>query len=85
MVVLGFPLPLSPVFMIIICVGTDILPALSMAFEDAELDILTRRPRTKEEHLVSLKLIVHVYGLQGSIATAAGFFAYFVSMYFYGF
>ena len=63
MVLFGLPLPLSPVFMIVICVGTDILPALSIAFEDAELDILTRRPRTKDEHLVSTKLIVHVYGL----------------------
>lgn len=63
MVVNGLPLPLSSVFMLIICVGTDILPALSLAYEDAELDIMTRRPRTREEHLVSVKLIVHAYGL----------------------
>lgn len=47
--------------MLVICVGTDILPAISLAYEDAELDVMIRRPRTKEEHLVSRKLITHAY------------------------
>lgn len=47
--------------MLCICVGTDILPALSLAYEAAELDIMTRRPRTKEEHMVTVKLLVHAY------------------------
>lgn len=33
--------------MLIICVGTDILPALGLAYEAAELDIMTRKPRNK--------------------------------------
>lgn len=41
------PLPLSSIFMLVICIGTDILPAISLAYEDAEMDIMTRRPRTK--------------------------------------
>lgn len=59
------PLPLSALFMLIICVGTDILPAISLAYEEAELDIMTRKPRNKADHLVSNKLIVHAYMLQG--------------------
>lgn len=55
------PLPLSNMLMLCICVGTDILPALSLAYEGAELDIMTRRPRTKDEHLVTLKLLTHAY------------------------
>lgn len=60
-VMLQMPLPLSSIFMLVICVGTDILPALSLAYEEAELDIMTRRPRKRTEHLVSLKLITHAY------------------------
>ena len=46
---------------------------------------MTRNPRNKLDHLVSLKLITHAYLLQGWIATAAGFFAYFVTMNALGF
>lgn len=35
LVVLQIPLPLSNIFMLCICVGTDIYPALSLAYEDA--------------------------------------------------
>jgi len=47
--------------MLCICVGTDILPAISLAYEAAEIDIMIRRPRTKQEHLVTRKLITHAY------------------------
>ena len=47
--------------MLIICVGTDIWPAISLAYEDAEIDIMTRIPRKKTEHLVSNKLITIPY------------------------
>lgn len=76
----GLPLPLSNTFILVICIGTDILPAISYAYEDAEFDIMTREPRKKDDHLVSLKLITHAYLLQGIIATAAGFFSYFATM-----
>lgn len=46
---------------------------------------MTRKPRKLDEHLVSMKLLVHAYGQMGEIATAAGFFSYFVTMFVYGF
>ncbi len=55
------PLPLSNMLMLCICVGTDILPALSLAYEGAEIDIMVRRPRMKTEHMVTRKLITHAY------------------------
>ena len=70
--------------MLVICVGTDIYPALSLAYEEAEVDVMTRRPRKPEEHLVSLKLLVHAYGHMGSIATVGGFFTYNIIMACYG-
>jgi sodium/potassium-transporting ATPase subunit alpha len=80
LVVLQIPLPLSNIFMLCICVGTDIYPALSLAYEEAEVDIMTRKPRKPSEHLVTLRLLAHAYGQMGEIATAAGFFTYFVIM-----
>jgi sodium/potassium-transporting ATPase subunit alpha len=71
--------------MLCICVGTDILPAISLAYEEAEPDIMTRKPRKKTDRMVSRKLITHAYLIQGWIATAAGFMGYFVVMYHYGF
>jgi hypothetical protein len=85
LVVIQIPLPLSNIFMLCICVGTDIYPALSLAYEEAEVDIMTRKPRKQTEHMVSLRLLAHAYGQMGEIATAAAFFTYFVIMEVYGF
>lgn len=85
LVLIQIPLPLSNIFMLCICVGTDIYPALSLAYEEAEVDIMTRRPRKPEEHLVTARLLCHAYGQMGEIATAGGFFTYFVVMRLYGF
>lgn len=46
---------------------------------------MTRRPRKPDEHLVSARLLCHAYGQMGEIATAGGFFTYFVVMRLYGF
>jgi sodium/potassium-transporting ATPase subunit alpha len=85
LVVVQIPLPLSNIFMLVICVGTDIYPALSLAYEEAEVDIMTRRPRKPEEHLVSAKLLGHAYGNMGELATCGGFFTYNIVMTCYGF
>lgn len=84
-IIIQIPLPLSNIFMLCICVGTDILPALSLAYEEAELDIMTRQPRRKTDHLVSIKLITHAYLLMGLISTGAGFVAYYTTLNFFGF
>jgi sodium/potassium-transporting ATPase subunit alpha len=85
LITIQVPLPLSNIFMLCICVGTDIYPALSLAYEEAEFDIMTRKPRKLDEHLVSGKLLCHAYGNMGEIATAGGFFAYFTVMGVYGY
>jgi len=79
------PLPLSAIYMLVVCVGTDILPAIALAYEEAELDIMTRLPRTKDDHLVNNKLITHAYLQLGWFATAAGHYAYLSTMMYLGF
>ena len=85
LILIQIPLPLSNIFMLCICVGTDIYPAISLAYEESEFDIMTRKPRKMDDHLVSGRLLCHAYGQMGEIATAAGFFCYFVIMQVYGY
>ncbi|KAL4472719.1 hypothetical protein ABPG74_018668 [Tetrahymena malaccensis] len=84
-IILSIPLPLSNIFMLCICVGTDIYPALSLGYEEAEIDIMTRRPREKNDHLISVKLLAHSYGLMGIMSMSCGFIAYFISLNYFGF
>lgn len=44
-IIFGLPLPLSTVLILCVDLGTDIFPGVSFAYEDAELDIMTRLPR----------------------------------------
>jgi len=56
------PMPLSAILMVCICVGTDLAPAISLAYENPELDIMKRQPRSATlDHLVTGKLIAFAY------------------------
>merc|ERR1711990_342368 len=74
------PLPLGTVTILCIDLGTDMVPAISLAYETPELDIMKRQPRTKKDHLVNERLISFAYGMIGVIQATAGFFTYFVLM-----
>lgn len=85
-ILLQVPLPLSTVLILCIDLGTDMVPAISMAYEGAELDIMTRKPRnSKRDHLVNSKLISFAYLQIGMIQASAGFYTYFLVMNDYGF
>ncbi|GIY27739.1 hypothetical protein CEXT_214501 [Caerostris extrusa] len=75
------PLPLGTVTILCIDLGTDLVPAISLAYEKPESDIMKRRPRDPlVDKLVNERLISIAYGQIGMIQGAAGFFAYFVIM-----
>merc|ERR1712156_501708 len=75
------PLPLGTVTILCIDLGTDMVPAISMAYEQAESDIMKRRPRNPfTDKLVNERLISMAYGQIGMIQASAGFFVYFVIM-----
>ncbi|GFX55422.1 hypothetical protein TNCV_267101 [Trichonephila clavipes] len=75
------PLPLGTVTILCIDLGTDLVPAISLAYEKPESDIMKRRPRDPHiDKLVNERLISIAYGQIGMIQGAAGFFAYFVIM-----
>merc|ERR1712001_639645 len=73
------PLPLGTVTILCIDLGTDMVPAISMAYEKAESDIMKRPPRNPfTDKLVNERLISMAYGQIGMIQMSAGFFVYFV-------
>ena len=80
------PQPLSTVLILCIDLGTDMVPAISFAYENPELDIMERYPRNSQrDHLVNAKLISFAYLQIGITQAAAGFFTYFYIMNDYGF
>jgi sodium/potassium-transporting ATPase subunit alpha len=63
-VLLGLPQILSNLQMIIICVLTDVLPAIALCHESPEAGLLTRPPRdTKKDRLINLKFLGQAYTL----------------------
>ncbi|GBN13833.1 Sodium/potassium-transporting ATPase subunit alpha [Araneus ventricosus] len=75
------PLPLGTVTILCIDLGTDMVPAISLAYEAPESDIMKRQPRNpKKDKLVNERLISIAYGQIGFMQAAAGFFVYFVIM-----
>ncbi|KAG9511174.1 hypothetical protein GZH46_00258, partial [Fragariocoptes setiger] len=80
-VIFGIPLALNTVCILLIDLVTDMVPAISLAYEKAESDIMRRPPRdSRHERLVNLRLISLAYGQIGVIQALAGFFTYFVIM-----
>ncbi|CAD8189747.1 unnamed protein product [Paramecium pentaurelia] len=84
-IVFRLPLPLTTVLVLCIQVGTDIFPSMVFVFEEADLDVMTRRPRNKNEHLVGGQLITFAYAQNGVLETFCGFFQWYVSFNDFGF
>lgn len=74
-IVIRIPLPLSTVLILCVDLGTDMVPAISMAYEEKEADIMERRPRNAAtDRLVNRKLISFAYLQIGVMQALAGFF-----------
>ncbi|XP_023312013.1 LOW QUALITY PROTEIN: sodium/potassium-transporting ATPase subunit alpha-4-like [Anoplophora glabripennis] len=66
--------------------GTDLWPAISLAYEKPETDIMTRHPRNpKKDKLINSKLIFLTYGQIGVIQACASYTSFFFMMGMQGF
>lgn len=84
-IIIQIPLPLTTVLILCIDLGTDLLPAISLAYENAESDIMRRPPRNSQvDRLVNKRLISFSYLQIGVIQALAGFYCYFVVLGDYG-
>jgi len=83
--VVNCPLPLTTVMILLVDLGTDLAPAISLAHEGKEADIMQRPPRNPQvDNLVTWRLVSFSYLQIGVLQALAGFFAYFVVLFEYG-
>lgn len=82
---LNIPPVLGVMAIMVINVGTDLWPGMSLAYEKPEMDIMKRQPRNIEtEKLVNIKLILYVW-VCGIIQATAGMCCYFYTLALHGF
>eukprot|EP00020_Sapocribrum_chincoteaguense_P001214 CAMPEP_0170741412 /NCGR_PEP_ID=MMETSP0437-20130122/6204_1 /TAXON_ID=0 /ORGANISM="Sexangularia sp." /LENGTH=1136 /DNA_ID=CAMNT_0011079979 /DNA_START=126 /DNA_END=3536 /DNA_ORIENTATION=- len=77
-ILLRMPLGLTTVLILCVDLGTDMVPAISLAWEEAESDIMRRPPRNaKTDKLVTYRLLSFSYLQIGILQALAGFFVFF--------
>merc|ERR1712087_867930 len=82
----GCPIPLTPLLLLCMDLGTDIMPSISLAMETKEMDIMKRQPRDpKHDKLGTIKLIFNAEAIFGIFSAFAGLFAFFSVLNSYGF
>eukprot|EP00951_Prasinocladus_malaysianus_P022314 scaffold186521_cov43-Prasinocladus_malaysianus.AAC.1 len=85
-ITVGLPLPLSTVLILCVDLGTDMVPAISLAYEEKESDIMDRPPRNAAtDRLVNRRLISFAYLQIGVMQALAGFYTYFMVLNDYGY
>ena len=78
---LRFPLPLGPITVLFIDLGTDMVPGIMFAYDAPERGIMNRPPRdAKRDRLVSLKMINWVYFMTGGVQGIGALIVYFIIM-----
>lgn len=61
-VIVGIPLATTTILILCIDLGTDMIPAISFAYEEKESDIMARKPRNAHtDHLVDVRLLYFTY------------------------
>lgn len=76
-VLVGLPLPLTVLQILVVDLGTDLLPALGLGTERPEPDLMDRPPRARKERLIDLSVFVRGYLFLGVIETLLSLGAYF--------
>lgn len=85
-ILIQIPVPLSTVLILCVDLGTDMVPAISMAWEAPEADIMARNPRDADvDRLVTRKLVSFAYLQIGVIQALSGFYTYLTVLNDYGF
>ncbi|XP_078282945.1 potassium-transporting ATPase alpha chain 2-like [Rhinoraja longicauda] len=76
--IVSIPLPIGTIAILLIDLGTDIIPSISLAYEKAERDIMNVHPRvSSRDRLVNLQLASYSYLQVGVTQTFGGFLCYF--------
>ncbi|XP_038634749.1 potassium-transporting ATPase alpha chain 2-like isoform X2 [Scyliorhinus canicula] len=77
-IIASIPLPIGTITILLIDLGTDIIPSISLAYEKAERDIMNVQPRNpSKDRLVNLHLASYSYLQVGVTQSIGGFLCYF--------
>ncbi|CAB3410979.1 unnamed protein product [Caenorhabditis bovis] len=80
----GFPLGLTPVQILSIDLITDVPPAVSLAYEGPESDIMRQPPRKKQTHLVTKGLMTYTYLFMSMLISIGGIISYLLTYHLNG-
>jgi sodium/potassium-transporting ATPase subunit alpha len=81
----GFPPGLSSIMILTIDLFTETPPAVSVAYEPSEADVMSKPPRNaKTDRLVTKQVIMYALLQAGAIETCACFLAFFLVFRYYG-
>lgn len=75
-IAIKIPLGIETIVILTIDLGTDLAPAVALAFETPEDSIMMRPPRSPDQHLVGIQLMMIAYGTIGLFQTFIAFFAW---------
>jgi calcium-translocating P-type ATPase len=80
-VLFGIPLPLTVIQILVVDLGTDMLPALALGADPPHRDVMDRPPRPRGERLLTWGLLARAYLFLGLFEAAAAMAAYFAVLY----
>jgi len=80
-VILSVPLALTIILMLVIDLGTDMLPAIGLGIEKSESDVMKNPPIPRKERFLNRPLIFMAYGVHGIIESIAGFTVFFFVLF----
>ena len=84
-IAMKIPLGIETISILIIDLGTDLAPAVALAYEEPEDAIMQIPPRDEHAHLVGPQMMFVAYGTIGMMQNFAAFFAFLWAFYDYGF
>lgn len=73
----GVPLPLTILQVLLVDLGTDMLPAIALGVDPPDRDIMERPPRSKRERIVTPALMLRALGFLGMLAGGLSLGGYF--------
>jgi sodium/potassium-transporting ATPase subunit alpha len=84
-IIIKIPLAIETIMILLVDVGTDLAPAISLAWEMEENETMKLPPRSEHDHLVGLRLMLVAYLYIGIIQTFCSYWAFYWVFYDHGF
>lgn len=77
--ILDLPFPLTPIGLLIINLLTDAAPAMAMAFEKGDQNVMRQRPKPIEEGIINKEIYISIF-IQGILSTVFLFIIFYLTL-----